>query len=217
MDNNTVTIEASQFSDFAKDNQDNLEMVVGCIVIHSVYGQGKITNIKSRPDREPVPVRTSFEQQFLKIEPPKNKPTPRTPRIDILFETGDTLPFESDGFKSGNFGSMTIPKQFYDLALQRKKEQEIQMGLAKQEEDRKRKAQSIENIAKTIEMHKARLLNLGIEYKEPRYLRKINNHRITHCYNCKRHLDNYTDMECSQCGYIICSCGACMCKGSISI
>ena len=125
MDTNTVKIEASQFSDFAKDNQDNLEMVVGCIVIHSVYGQGTITNIKPRPDRESLPVRPSFEQQFLKTEPQKNKLTPRTPRIDILFETGDTLPFESDGFKSGNFGSMTVPKQFYDLALQRKKEQEI--------------------------------------------------------------------------------------------
>jgi hypothetical protein len=211
MDNNTVTIDTSQFSDFAKYNQDILEMIIGCIVIHSEHGQGKITTIKLRPDREPKPVKLSLVQQLLKIEPQIDKPKPRTPLITIFFENGELL-FESDGFKGSYFGPITVPKKFYDLALQRKNEYEIQLSLAKQEEERKRKAEAIENKARIIEKHKIRILNLGIQYKGFRYLSKINNHRITHCYNCKKDLDNYIDIECSICGYIICSCGACMCR-----
>jgi hypothetical protein len=36
-------------------------------------------------------------------------------------------------------------------------------------------------------------------------------HRVTHCYNCKNHLDNAVDIECSACRWIICQCGACGC------
>lgn len=35
--------------------------------------------------------------------------------------------------------------------------------------------------------------------------------RVTHCYNCQRHLDNSIDIECKACGWIICPCGACGC------
>ena len=35
--------------------------------------------------------------------------------------------------------------------------------------------------------------------------------RVTHCYNCKRHLDNAFDVACAACGWIICACGACGC------
>jgi hypothetical protein len=35
--------------------------------------------------------------------------------------------------------------------------------------------------------------------------------RITHCYNCKHHLDNAVDVECAACGWIVCRCGACGC------
>lgn len=37
-------------------------------------------------------------------------------------------------------------------------------------------------------------------------------HRVTHCYNCKSHLDNAISPECSACGWIICECGACGCQ-----
>lgn len=35
--------------------------------------------------------------------------------------------------------------------------------------------------------------------------------RITHCYSCQRHLDSNADWECSACGWMLCSCGACGC------
>lgn len=35
--------------------------------------------------------------------------------------------------------------------------------------------------------------------------------RVTHCWNCHRHLDNYEDYECLGCGWILCACGACGC------
>ena len=35
--------------------------------------------------------------------------------------------------------------------------------------------------------------------------------RVTHCYSCKRTLDNSLDIECKACAWIICPCGACGC------
>ena len=34
-------------------------------------------------------------------------------------------------------------------------------------------------------------------------------YRVTHCWKCKTPLNNYLDPECSECGWIKCSCGAC--------
>ena len=31
------------------------------------------------------------------------------------------------------------------------------------------------------------------------------------CYSCKEELDNSVDLECSNCGWIVCICGACGC------
>ena len=36
-------------------------------------------------------------------------------------------------------------------------------------------------------------------------------HRVTHCWNCTKTLDNNIDIECKSCGWIICMCGACGC------
>lgn len=62
------------------------------------------------------------------------------------------------------------------------------------------------------EAHRQRLISLGIDPASitispvaPRSL------RVTHCYACKRHLDNQTFLECSACNWIICNCGACGC------
>lgn len=35
--------------------------------------------------------------------------------------------------------------------------------------------------------------------------------RITHCWACKRPLDNAFDVECNSCNWIVCACGACGC------
>lgn len=36
-------------------------------------------------------------------------------------------------------------------------------------------------------------------------------HRTPHCWNCKRGLDNYYQLECTSCWWIVCPCGACGC------
>lgn len=36
-------------------------------------------------------------------------------------------------------------------------------------------------------------------------------HRVTKCWNCKEELDNNVDIECTNCNWIICKCGACGC------
>jgi hypothetical protein len=36
--------------------------------------------------------------------------------------------------------------------------------------------------------------------------------RVTHCFACKSHLDSRLQLECSECGWIVCQCGACECS-----
>ena len=35
--------------------------------------------------------------------------------------------------------------------------------------------------------------------------------RFTHCYNCTKPLDSSIDVECNECGWLVCACGACGC------
>lgn len=61
-----------------------------------------------------------------------------------------------------------------------------------------------------IDKHKKFLTTKQLPYqgiREP--IKKM--HRKTHCYACKRDLDNLVDLECKACGWIICRCGACGC------
>lgn len=60
-----------------------------------------------------------------------------------------------------------------------------------------------------IETHKKFLQAKGLPYGGARQNTK--SHRVAHCYNCKRHLDNAFNTECINCTWIICSCGACGC------
>jgi hypothetical protein len=43
------------------------------------------------------------------------------------------------------------------------------------------------------------------------FLSKKKNIRETHCYKCKRNIDNKNLFECSSCGWIICKCWSCGC------
>jgi hypothetical protein len=73
--------------------------------------------------------------------------------------------------------------------------------LDREEEERERQD--------VIAAHATFLRRQGMEDRGTRS--GLGHHRITHCYNCKHHLDNTIDVECVGCGWIICSCGACGC------
>ena len=49
----------------------------------------------------------------------------------------------------------------------------------------------------------------GKEYKEP--LINKDNDRETHCWKCKKNINNKFFMECAYCKWIICNCWACLC------
>lgn len=61
-----------------------------------------------------------------------------------------------------------------------------------------------------IERHKKHLSVRKLPYQGIRESVK-KGHRKTHCYLCKKKLDNLVDLECAACGWIICRCGACGC------
>jgi hypothetical protein len=40
---------------------------------------------------------------------------------------------------------------------------------------------------------------------------EVKRHRHTHCFDCKKHLDSDLDIKCTNCGWLLCRCGACGC------
>lgn len=59
--------------------------------------------------------------------------------------------------------------------------------------------------------HSAHLKVHGIASKGTRPRSKQRPVRITNCWSCKRNLDSIIDLECCNCGWILCRCGACGC------
>jgi hypothetical protein len=94
--------------------------------------------------------------------------------------------------------SETGLKQFSEIAAKQQREEEILKNLKEQA------------FQEALDKHKQYLDNLGIEYKGVKQA-DDKKHRVAHCWRCKGHLDNSTDVECGVCGWILCSCGACGC------
>ena len=61
------------------------------------------------------------------------------------------------------------------------------------------------------ERHRLKVVESGKQYLGVRPARKVKFNRVARCYSCKSTLDNSINMECSSCGWILCSCGACGC------
>lgn len=53
---------------------------------------------------------------------------------------------------------------------------------------------------------------LRIESMVESYVSLLANRRVTHCFNCKQHLDAVEFSVCDSCGWIRCSCSACGCS-----
>lgn len=66
-------------------------------------------------------------------------------------------------------------------------------------------SESVENL------HKKYLKNLGLPDNGIRHVTRNHVHRVTHCWSCSTRLNNFIDIECVTCGWIICGCGACGC------
>lgn len=45
---------------------------------------------------------------------------------------------------------------------------------------------------------------------------EVKKHRQTHCFDCKKYLDSDLDIKCTQCGWLLCKCGACGCTYNLS-
>jgi len=63
---------------------------------------------------------------------------------------------------------------------------------------------------KLLRKHKTFIEMLGKEYKGVKPTKK-QTQRTTHCYRCKSKLESVINYDCTECGWLICSCGACGC------
>jgi|GEM_PF-3338561 len=92
---------------------------------------------------------------------------------------------------------------------------EIEMAKAAALAEAQRLEREAERIAKLTpeERHKERLERLGKEYLGVRQAKpNPSRRRVTHCWACKKTLDNSIDVECVSCNWILCQCGACGCR-----
>ena len=98
-------------------------------------------------------------------------------------------------------------KRYYEARRARELAQEADRRAKKlaQDEARQQARLTLE------ERHRSRLEKLGKAYLGVRPAIRRHLHRITHCYACKRGLDNSVDIECVACDWILCTCGACGC------
>lgn len=64
--------------------------------------------------------------------------------------------------------------------------------------------------ASAIERHREFISQSGVEYVGTTNV-GLPNHRVTHCWRCKSHLDNEINVSCAACRWILCACGACGC------
>lgn len=86
------------------------------------------------------------------------------------------------------------------MLKQQKLEKERQERLEKQRQE-------------TLEAHKQFLKSRNLECHGVQ-VATARQRRVTHCWNCKGHLDNSVDLECSACSWILCRCGVCGCSHS---
>jgi hypothetical protein len=62
-----------------------------------------------------------------------------------------------------------------------------------------------------VKRHRDRLLESGRPFRGVRRATAKAERRTTHCYACKARLDNATDLQCTDCDWLLCRCGACGC------
>lgn len=83
-----------------------------------------------------------------------------------------------------------------------------------------RKAKICKEPERLAGLHRTFLEGLNITLADKHLIDPIKNstpnRRLTHCYNCRKGLDNLVDLECSACNWIVCpNCGACGCGYSV--
>ena len=63
---------------------------------------------------------------------------------------------------------------------------------------------------KIIQLHREKVIRSGKTYNGYR-VSKLKDIRITFCYSCHGRLDSRSDVQCNNCDWLVCHCGACGC------
>ena len=169
-------------------------MIEGCRLLHTERGEGKVEKVEQRANYWPL-----FHVRFaagLATLTPKS------------FANGkSTIPLRPD--------SIARVEELRSARLAQERAAEIAAAKAleyQRELDEIRARQEWLASLPLEERHRIFLEELGIAYKGVRAgSSRVRFRRVTHCYICRKHLDNAVDVECVACGWILCTCGACGC------
>lgn len=121
-------------------------------------------------------------------------------------------------FKDGKFQGRgwRIRGDVQNLSVEGSSISDVVDLLKKDAEDESLRAQAVEAerlkaLHETLpQRHRERLTVPGYLYKGLRL--QTHRHRESHCYNCKSKVDNASDFECVECGWIVCKeCASCNC------
>lgn len=97
------------------------------------------------------------------------------------------------------------------IRLQNEKQEKIRLEIEKVKIEVAAEKERIRNLSIT-DRHREKLNKIGIDYRGVRLATQCNQkRRVTHCYCCKKPLDNNVDIECVSCNWILCICGSCGC------
>jgi hypothetical protein len=152
------------------------------------FGKGKFGPVLFDPA-----IQSSVETTLLYLPNENNVVKYVTAEVRLL------LQHESDGHENENLSKKYRSwKKFYSSRLEKINENEpFSFG-----------------ILKNLSLHRSNLEKLNLPFKGTKYraARKV---RKTHCWACRKFLDNTYDFECIACGWILCMhdfCATCGCQ-----
>lgn len=156
----------------------------------------------------------SFQHGWVLLD--RNIPNNKTNNL-IFLRASDWSHYE-DTRENWNNTKLYNGAMFYIKSLPKEKQKD---ALEKYEGIIKNN-QKLEVYAKLVGIFEPKYFEV-VENKHKAFIKRLNKHigtlkksdagtRSSHCYNCKRKVDNSFDFECSICNWIVCGhCGACGC------
>lgn len=212
MDDELIAVPGSDLVGLLPNDSPLLLRLAGSTVVHESRGSGPLRSVELRGSYTPL-LHIGFPAGDAQIS------------LEVLSNGRFTLHLKEAVLNAFRSERERIHAEELENArrkeevqrLRREEERRLQeqarlARLREQEEIERQIAERSRILRETLPArHRARIEELGLEYRGIRSATKARNRRVTHCWSCKDGLDNAVDVECALCGWILCTCGACGC------
>lgn len=181
------TVVGSRYHSYASGNVDKWRRLVGLRVKHSLFNEYGVVSEFIQTDFGSIFVWIHFEN-----------PVGEDMKNDLKL---------SESIFASHITELKLPIELFgevenhETNLRKIHKQNVTVSVITKEEISRR--------------HQQHMQEYGISYSGEKESDKLL--RYTHCWKCKKDINNIEFLECATCGWIICQCGACGCGYSGTI